>query len=72
MKKSNVNGLVLSEQEMREVKGGAPNYDSMKENLKVCIYCGEKLSGEPKFDFVVGAWRLFCSNCGSHIELPEM
>ena len=67
MKNSNVNGQVLSEQEMREVKGGYANERQYKENLVLCERCGTELEGDPHP--YNGGYRIFCYNCGTSVDV---
>lgn len=73
MKKENLNGQVLSEKEMREVKGGM-TYDIDAETLasgvvKYCMACGHPFGGTYTIDengFVV------CPNCSCRTPIDDI
>ena len=66
MEKSKVNGQVLSEKEMREVKGGEV-FEVTKPSPKCCPYCG---SSNIKF-ITDTTYKYYCVDCGAHGELDE-
>lgn len=70
MKTTNLNEQILSEKEMREVKGGYPNENLYKENLKRCISCGAELKGEPRP--YNGGYLIFCYNCGTLVDVDDI
>lgn len=70
MKKANLNGQVLSEKEMREVKGGRKLQGSDKDDMNFCPVCGYHYTDEDKknediFEEIDGDWFATCPNCGS-------
>ena len=69
MKSKNLNGHIMSEKEMKEVKGGYANENSYKENLVVCVACGERLEGTPHS--YNGGYRIFCYNCGTYVDVDK-
>lgn len=66
MKNSNVNGQVLSEQEMREVKGGEV-FEVTKPSPLCCPYCAST-----NIHFIEDtAYKYYCGNCRAHGEIDE-
>lgn len=70
MKSKNLNGQMLSEKEMREVKGGYPNENPYEENLKKCVVCGKELEGKPHPHD--GGYRIFCYYCGTPVDVDDI
>lgn len=66
MKKTNLNGQVLSEKEMKEVKGGAWIIVAGPPQNWICDVCGNPLTDfhhEPD-----GTYVSVCSYCGSEMR----
>lgn len=71
MKKTVLNGQVLSEKEMKEVKGGHPNVKSLDESLgKICPVCGANYDehGYYEDDHSTGLHAMYCLECGCPID----
>lgn len=73
MKDSKVNGQVLSEKEMREVKGGA-TYEIDLETLvsgvlNFCMYCGHPFNGYYEFN---DEGKVVCLNCGCKNSIDDL
>ena len=72
MNKLNANGQVLSETQMKEVKGGA-TYDIDLETLasgvlNFCMYCGNPFNGHYEFD---DAGNVECQKCGCKNSIDD-
>ena len=71
MKSKNLNGQMLSEKEMREVKGGTRNENLYKENLKRCTNCGYFF--DEVFDKENGpGYYIYCPKCGSKVDVDDI
>lgn len=72
MKKNHLNGQVLSEKEMKEVKGGYQQVGHDPQNWESCPHCGMKYLdedyGRPIYDPLTGLWGRTCLYCGGIIE----
>ena len=66
MKNSNVNGQVLSENQMKEVKGGNWIIVANPTMKWICDVCGEKIT---EFMHEGENYVAICSNCGSTNEI---
>ena len=76
MKKSNVNGQVLSENQMKEVKGGYRQVGNDPHNWKFCPACGHQYDDNDElekaiYDPLTGLWGRTCLYCGGFIEEKE-
>ena len=71
MKSKNLNGQILSEKEMREVKGGTRNENLYKENLKRCTNCGYFF--DEVFDKENGpGYYIYCPKCVSKVDVDDI
>lgn len=71
MKTTNLNEQILSEKEMREVKGGTRNENLYKENLKRCTNCGYFF--DEVFDKENGpGYYIYCPKCGSKVDVDDI
>ena len=71
MKKTNLNGQVLSEKEMKEVKGGFPNVKPLNESFGIkCPVCGANYDehGFHDEDYSTGLHVMYCLECGCLID----
>ena len=72
MKDSKVNGQVLSEKEMREVKGGYQKVGKDPHNWKRCPNCNHEYTDDElekvRYDPVTDLYGRFCMECGKFIE----
>lgn len=62
-KKKNYEGHALTENEMREVKGG--NIFTSSRAVAICPVCGELATCRPY------SYTIWCLNCGTEIILEE-
>ena len=69
MKKSNANGQVLSEQEMKAVKGGHVTTRANVVDLTACDGCGFPLVGMIATSIAGVGFCVKCPNCQSIIEV---
>lgn len=60
MKKTVLNGQVLSEKEMKEVKGGAEI--TLDGRFYYCPICGKEVSAD---EILKGVFYAKCGNCGA-------
>lgn len=72
MKKTNLNGQVLSEKEMKEVKGGYFRTGKDYEYWNVCSNCGHVYDPNEEFEQIIydpatGLYGRLCLVCGSFI-----
>ena len=71
MKKTNLNGQVLSEMEMKEVKGGYSTGYTPQEILAIqpekCVCCGFEFKGSYKFK----EGKHYCQACGCQIQVED-
>ena len=72
MKKVVLKGHPLTDDVMKEVKGGFPNVSNYPENLVRCEACGTILLGEatPNDEFG-GLYTLFCYKCGATVDIDK-
>ena len=73
MKKNHLNGRVLSEKEMMEVKGGRQQVGHDPENWKCCPFCAtpyddDEEYGRAIYDPLTGLWGRTCLYCGGIIN----
>ena len=67
MEKKNLNGQVLSEKEMREVKGGKyhENIGDPHADDLICDECGYPLEGKFVYNTTTKLYSCYCSVCGA-------
>ena len=67
MEKKNLKGQVLSEKEMREVKGGEFNDNITNPHAEdlICENCGNPLIGTFVYNSKTRLYSCFCSVCGT-------
>ena len=70
MKEAILKGHPLTEDVMKEVKGGTILEGSKKNKMNFCPDCGYRYTDEDKenddiFEERDGVWRATCPNCGS-------
>ena len=73
MKKNHLNEQVLSEKEMKEVKGGYMVVGKDPKEWNFCPFCGTPYDdneeyGKPIYDPLTGLWGRTCLECGGIIE----
>lgn len=72
MEKEIFNGQVLSEKEMREVKGGYQKVGKDPHNWKFCPHCGREYSDDElekvRYDPATDLYGRFCMICGGFQE----
>lgn len=71
MKKTNLNGQVLSEKEMKEVKGGTRNENEFEENLNRCTNCGHTFDEVFEKENGTG-YYVYCPKCGSKVDVDDI
>lgn len=67
MKKTNLNGQILSEKEMKEVKGGTLDVRTDKPVDEICPTCKSRV----EYKEGEGVWYAFCEACGSKITFDN-
>ena len=72
MKTMKTNGQVLSEKEMREVKGGHITYSTDLLGFDICEECGASLVGLKAEPIAGLGYRVKCIHCGSIIEIKSV
>ncbi|MBQ8674432.1 MAG: hypothetical protein IJ511_10435 [Bacteroides sp.] len=58
-------GQILSENEMKEIKGGKVNQDENPDELNFCIACGERLGDTLTYNKTKGIYYVMCAYCGT-------
>lgn len=71
MRTNNFNGQILSEKEMKEIKGGTRNENLYKENLKRCTHCGHEFLEVFEKENEPG-YYVYCPKCGSKVNVDDI